>query len=331
MRDGNRVAGELSAWIPFSGTDGFDRLSEKRDDAAFVESLRISSGARFLVFVGDVPVLKKSGESFDPWFAAADSQSLGPARETALLGRGASGARFAILLDESIASPEGELEPGATLDRRKRVIPGRMDCALIDLRSVATQGLLGREDLAMAACAKSLLYWHLRHRYCSACGVSSQVASAGWRRDCPACKATHFPRTDPVVIMLAVDGDKCLMGRSGRFGTGMYSALAGFLEPGETVEEAVRREILEESGIVTGKVSYLASQPWPFPASLMIGCLAQALSHNIVIDRTELEDARWFSRAEVRQMLAGTHPEGLGAPQPVAIAHHLLRSWAFAP
>ena len=329
MREDKRLPEELSAWIPFSGTDGFDRLSEKRDDTEFVAALQGDPRARALVFVGDVPVLKRSGEAFDPWFGFSDQARIGPARETALLGQDGHGPRFAVLLDESIASPEGELEPGAMVDRRRQIIPDRTDCVLVDLRSVVTQGLLGREDLAMAACAKSLLYWHLRHRYCSACGVSSQVGAAGWRRDCPACKAMHFPRTDPVVIMLAVDGDRCLMGRSGRFGKGMYSALAGFLEPGETVEEAVRREILEESGIVTDQVTYLASQPWPFPASLMIGCLARAKTRDIVIDRTELEDARWFSREEVRAMLAGNHPEGLGAPQPVAIAHHLLRYWAY--
>ena len=135
-------------------------------------------------------------------------------------------------------------------------------------------------------------------------------------------------RSDPVVIMLAIDGDHCLMGRQGRFGKGMYSALAGFLEPGETIEEAVRREIREEAGVEIGAVTYLASQPWPFPASLMIGCLAQALTRDLVIDRTELEDARWFSRHDVKLMLDGAHPDGYSAPQRVAIAHHLLRAWA---
>ena len=153
------------------------------------------------------------------------------------------------------------------------------------------------------------------------------MSAAGWRRDCDNCHAQHFPRTDPVVIMLVTEGDRCLLGRQARFGKGMYSALAGFLEPGETIEEAVRREVREEAGIQVGAVQYVASQPWPFPSSLMIGCMGTALSTHIILDRLELEDARWFTRSEAETMLAGTHPDGLGAPQPIAIAHHLLRYW----
>ncbi len=330
MQDRARAFRELSAEIPFSGNDGLDRLSEKRDDEAFVAALRADPAALTLVFVGDAPVSRQTAEGLDPWFSLAEAGRLGPVRETALLGRLAEGPRFALLLDESAAVTEGEPDPAAMVDRRPRRIPGRPDYVLGDLRSLAAQGLVAGRPLAMLAQAKSLLYWHARHRFCSACGNPSHTSAAGWRRDCPACKAMHFPRTDPVVIMLAVDGDECLMGRSGRFGKGMYSALAGFLEPGETVEEAVRREILEESGILTGKVTYVASQPWPFPASLMIGCFAQALSREITIDQTELEDARWFTRDEVRTMLAGAHPLGLSAPQQVAIAHHLLRAWVSA-
>jgi NAD+ diphosphatase len=176
--------------------------------------------------------------------------------------------------------------------------------------------------------AKSLLHWHMRHRFCSNCGEASKIASAGWKRICTACSAQHFPRTDPVVIMVAVRGDHCLLGRQPRFATGMYSALAGFIEPGETVEDAVRREVMEEAGIKVGRVSYMASQPWPFPASLMIGCLAEALSEEITIDRTELEDARWFTRAEVQLMLQGKHEKYLAAPQLIAIARTLLQTWA---
>ena len=139
---------------------------------------------------------------------------------------------------------------------------------------------------------------------------------------------SHFPRTDPVVIMLAVDGDDCLLGRQPRFPKGMYSSLAGFVEPGETIEAAVRREILEESGVVCGEVRYFASQPWPFPSSLMIGCFAEARSRAVAVDRTELEDARWFSRAETRELLERRHPAGLAAPIPMAIAHHLIKRWA---
>jgi len=128
--------------------------------------------------------------------------------------------------------------------------------------------------------------------------------------------------------MLATEGGRCLMGRQARFAQGMYSALAGFIEPGETMEDAVRREIHEEAGIRTGRVTYLATQPWPFPASLMIGCLAEATSTTLDVDRTELEDARWFSKDDCRLMLSNAHPEGFICPPKMAIAHHLIRSWA---
>jgi NAD+ diphosphatase len=153
------------------------------------------------------------------------------------------------------------------------------------------------------------------------------MASAGYRRDCPACGAQHFPRTDPVAIMLVTDGERCLLGRQPRFPAGMYSCLAGFIEPGETIEDAVRREIREEAGIRVGPVTYLASQPWPFPASLMIGCRGEALTTDIVREEEELEDCRWFSLDEARAMLASTHPDGLLAPNPIAIAHHLLKAF----
>jgi NAD+ diphosphatase len=181
----------------------------------------------------------------------------------------------------------------------------------------------------MLAAAKALMDWHARHRFCSNCGAPTEVAVAGWRRDCPICKALHFPRTDPVVIMLAVDGDACLLGRQPRFPKGMYSALAGFVEPGETIEAAVRREIREEAAVTCRAVQYFASQPWPFPASLMIGCFAEAEGRSLEIDRVELEDARWFSRDEAVSLVERRHPDHLSAPTPMAIAHHLLKHWAY--
>jgi NAD+ diphosphatase len=176
--------------------------------------------------------------------------------------------------------------------------------------------------------AKAILSWHVRHGFCANCGAATRPAAAGWRRECDACKAQHFPRTDPVVIMLALDGERCVLGRQSRWPMGMYSCLAGFVEPGETIEEAVRREIREEAGIACGEVAYLASQPWPFPSSLMIGCFARATSRDIVVDDVELEDARWFKHDEVMAMFDKRHPEGLTAPMPMAIAHHILRVWA---
>ena len=304
-----------------------DRMSEKRDDADFIEALKSSPEARAVVIVRDRPALRFDGGTKRHLFSLTDALGLGPARETALLGRDAEHCYFAILLDDSAAEMQETADETGMVDTRRLVLPGRPDIDLTDLRTIAVQGLVDEKAAGLLGQAKSLMYWHARHRFCSACGAPSVVGAAGWRRDCPACKAMHFPRTDPVVIMLAVDGDKCLMGRSGRFGKGMYSALAGFLEPGETIEEAVRREIKEESGIDVGRVHYVASQPWPFPSSLMIGCLAEATSRDIVIDKMELEDARWFTRDEIVAMLERRHPDGLQPPNPVAIAYHLVKAW----
>jgi NAD+ diphosphatase len=215
------------------------------------------------------------------------------------------------------------------LDRRILVVPGREDLKLIDLRSIAVSGLVPPDQAAMLAAAKAVMHWHAHHRFCANCGALTNVAVAGWRRDCPVCKATHFPRTDPVVIMLAVDGDACVLGRQPRFPKGMYSALAGFVEPGETIEAAVRREISEEAGVACGAVRYFASQPWPFPTSLMIGCFAQALDRSMKVDGVELEDVRWFTRDEAAALIERRHPDRLTAPTPVAIAHHLLKQWTY--
>jgi len=187
--------------------------------------------------------------------------------------------------------------------------------------------MVAGDHLPPLAEAKAMLHWHARHRFCSNCGAPTDMVDAGWKRVCAACKAEHFPRTDPVVIMLAVRGDKALLGRSGRFAATMWSCLAGFVEPGEAIEDAVRRETLEEAGVRCGRVKYLFSQPWPFPMSLMIGAHAEALNENLTVDRTELEGARWFSKDELASMLMRKHPEGLTTPPHVAIAHHIIRSW----
>jgi NAD+ diphosphatase len=157
------------------------------------------------------------------------------------------------------------------------------------------------------------------------------VKEAGYLRECDECDAQHFPRTDPVVIMLVHDGERCLLGRQAGFPPKMWSALAGFVEAGETLEDAVRREVMEEAGITVGEVGYHASQPWPFPSSLMIGCMARALDDAITVDRTELEDARWFPRDQVLRALRDPASDvGFFVPPPMAIAHHLIRAWAGA-
>ena len=203
----------------------------------------------------------------------------------------------------------------------------RDDVAVNELRGMAMQGVVPPEQLSAIAMAKSMVSWHQRHGFCANCGTRTAMKEGGWKRDCPNCKAEHFPRTDPVVIMLVTSGDKCLLGRQKQFLPGMYSCLAGFVEAAETIEDAVRREILEESGIRCTDVNYYMTQPWPYPSSLMIGCTARATSEDIVVDRTELEDARWFDRDEARLMITRKHPDGLAGPHPFAIAHHLVGRW----
>ena len=193
-----------------------------------------------------------------------------------------------------------------------------------ELRRIMTR--LTPRDAELAATAKAVLHWHVSHRFCARCGAQSEMTQAGWQRSCPDCGAQHFPRTDPVVIMLITHGNSVLMGRSPGWPEGMYSLLAGFVEPGETIEAAVRREVFEESGIRVGEVDYLASQPWAFPASLMFGCRGAALSREIEIDPTEIEDAIWVSREEVMQAFGAAHPRLLPARKG-AIAHFLLRNW----
>lgn len=319
-------AGELSAATGFA-FNPIDRLSERRDEPGLFDRFFDDPNSRFVVIGRDRPVLKIEDGQLDPLHTRAEALAIGPARETVLLGKDDERAIFALMIDDSAIAVEETVSPSGLIDTRRQIIPGRPDLMVRDLRSVTTEGLLPVAQIGFLGQAKSVLFWHARHRFCSNCGAPSNVVGAGWRRECPKCGAQHFPRTDPVVIMLAVDGDDCLLGRSGRFGKGMYSALAGFLEPGETIEDAVRREILEESGIRIGRVAYVASQPWPFPSSLMIGCVAQALNRDIVVDQTELEDCRWFTRQDVDLMLRRSHPDGFEAPNPIAIAHHLLRAW----
>lgn len=195
-----------------------------------------------------------------------------------------------------------------------------------DLRALASAGDMPRTELAILAQAKGMLHWNLSTPFCAQCGAPSRLAEGGYKRVCDACSTEHFPRTDPVVIMLAVHGDSCLLGRQSGWPEGMMSALAGFMEPGESIEEAVARELHEEAGLDISSVRYLGTQPWPFPGSLMIGCIAEASSRDITVDEVELEEARWVTRDEIISSMAGQGP--LGAPPPMAIAYQLLQAFA---
>jgi len=243
-----------------------------------------------------------------------------------LLGREDSGAPdFAC--DISGWEPEGQdvSTVGSFFDpseQKHPEFPG--DCAFTELRR--RMSTMSARDAELAATAKAIVNWHGSHRFCARCGAESRVSHGGWQRTCPSCGAHHFPRTDPVVIMLITRGNAVLMGRSNGWPEGMYSLLAGFVEPGETLEAAVRREVFEESGIKVGRVDYLASQPWPFPASLMFGCRGEAESDEITIDPVEIEHARWVSREEMMQVFAGEHPE-IKPARKGAIAHFLLQNW----
>jgi NAD+ diphosphatase len=288
-----------------------DRAAEKRTDADRMRALEADAAARWYVISGEFVAMRKTVNGIDPMFERGAAHALGSVTQTVFLGLMDGAPRFALAI-----------EPAA-IDALKN----NDAFEISDLRTIAVRGLVAEEHLPPLAEGKSLLLWHSRRRFCSNCGAETRTVDAGWRRDCPSCKMQHFPRTDPVVIMLAIDGERCLLGRSGRFATNSWSCLAGFVEPGETIEEAVRREIREEAGVVCGQVKYFRSQPWPFPSSLMIGCHTQALSRELVVDHNELEGARWFDRDEVASMLARSHPEGLITPVPIAIAYHIIREW----
>ncbi len=246
--------------------------------------------------------------------------------ETVFLGLAEDGApRFAS--DISHWEPE-DLDPatlGLFLDPSEQVHPALPpDHVFVELRRVMSR--LTPRDAELSATAKGIFGWHDTHRFCARCGQASQMVEAGWQRNCPQCGASHFPRTDPVAIMLITHGNSVLMGRSPGWPREMYSLLAGFVEPGETLEAAVRREVFEEAGIRVGPVRYLSSQPWPFPASLMFGCAGEALSRDISIDPAEIEDAIWVSREDMMQVFAGEHAT-LKPARKGAIAHFLLLNW----
>ncbi|WP_033074096.1 NAD(+) diphosphatase [Sphingopyxis sp. MWB1] len=283
--------GFTGAWL--------DRADPLRSDAAAFAEAVADPRSRCLVLDGIDFVPGEGGglcwEPLDP----ADQRS------PMLLGRDAQGAAYFVR----------EPHPAERIDGRSRTVMRRLS-------------LLSGQGLALYGGARSLVDWHARHRFCAACGAPTALFRAGWGRRCDACRAEHFPRVDPVVIMLAEYGGRVLVGRQAAFPPAVFSALAGFVEPGESLEEAVARELFEEAGIRVEDVRYVASQPWPFPSSLMIGCRARALDPALTLDETEIEAAIWVDRAEVRAALAGDMNAPFVVPPPLAIARHLLEIWA---
>lgn len=307
--------------VTFSG-GGFDRAAHIRGDADALRRLLDLPGALCLPQWRGKPLIRGDAAGWMPCDHTVFSAH--PA-EAFFLGLADGIPHF--LRDISDWDPEPGLIPGqeAFLDPSEQAHPA-IDpaCRFTELRAVMAR--LSPLDAELLATAKALAAWHDSHRFCARCGQPSRVALGGWQRQCPACKAAHFPRTDPVVIMLVTHGNSVLLGRSPGWPEGMYSLLAGFVEPGETLEAAVRREVFEEAGVRVGHVRYLASQPWPFPSSLMIGCRGEALSSGIVIDPHEIEAALWLSREDMAQVAAGLHPT-VRPPRRGAIAEFILSGW----
>jgi NAD+ diphosphatase len=280
-------------------------------------------GALVLAFWRGKPLVSGEGDGAAlVWLPSAHPLVAGAA-EPMLLGQAEGHHRFGV--DVSASLTEDLLPMAGPFDAARQPHPALpADQGFADLRSI--MAALTPLQAELAVIAKAVLEWHRTHGFCSACGVRSAMAQGGWQRICPACGTSHFPRTDPVVIVLVTHGNRVLLGRSPGWPDGMYSLLAGFVEPGETVEAAARREVAEESGVPLGAVSYLASQPWPFPASLMIGCRAEALDDRITLDPVELEDALWASREEVALAMTGAHPR-IKPSRRGSIAQFILNAW----
>ena len=308
MTSSPRVNPNVFANVPL------ERAAHRRTDPAWIEAALRGPGARIVVFDARRQVLAEEEPAFAVKWVKSDAR--------AYFGAGAPPMFLGVKGDETYFA----LGVGKDFNPDAQPLGGKFS----DLRFAANQ--LPRDDSAIAGLGAWLLDWHARNGFCAKCGGESEAVDSGWKRVCGACKTEHFPRVDPVAIMLATRGDTCLLGRQSMFPKGMYSALAGFVEPGETVEEACVRELLEESGIhaQAGNVRYLFAQPWPFPSSLMFGLHVEADSDAITVDPAELEEARWFTKAEVRAMCDGglQTPDGpLFVPPGIAVARCLIDAW----
>ena len=302
-----------------------DRAGHLRSDPGALADMLATGGACVLpLWHGKILTDAEPGGA-GLTYLAADHPALGLATEQPLfLGRADGHAVFAA--DISPWSPPQSAPPrdgAAFLDRTRQPLPGSPG-AFTELRAV--MAALTPLEAEIAATARSMLSWHASHGFCAKCGARSVIMQGGWQRGCPRCNAQHFPRTDPVVIMLVTHGNSVLLGRSPGWPEGMYSLLAGVLEPGESVEAAVRREVAEETGVEVGAVGFLASPPWPHPSSLMLGCRARARRRALTLDPVEMEDALWLSREQLVQVFAGRHPR-IRPPRAGAIAQFLLKNW----
>lgn len=310
--------------VPLAGGD-LDRCDQLRRDPAALAAMRRDPSAGTVILKDGKPAIALvAGGGARLFLAAAGSPLAEADPDPIFLGRSHGAPRF--------AADAASLD-GTALEAALAAGAGGAgaEVKFIDIRSIGPN--LTPSEAGMVAAARSLTEWRRTHLFCARCGAPTVQAQGGWRRDCPACGAKHFPRTDPVVIMLVTrppsEGreEEVLIGRQPGWPEGMHSLLAGYIEPGETVEAAVRRETREEAGVIVGRVRYLASQPWPFPSTLMIGCWAEARSFELEVDAHELETAFWISRSEMRRALAGAHPT-VSAPRVDAIARVLIEAWA---
>lgn len=310
--------------VTFGGA-GFDRAADIRDDPERLQAFLDLSTTRILPVWRGKP-LTKGADCDQLAFLPPDHTIFDDAPEPPVF-LGSDGETPVFAHDISAwPGPEADISQlGSFVDISEQCHPDLPD----DLRFAELRRIMARlsaKDAELAAMAVGVFAWHKNHRHCARCGEKSDISTGGWQRICASCNGHHFPRTDPVVIMLITHGNDVLIGRSHGWPDGMYSLLAGFMEPGETIEAAVRREISEETGVSVGPVGYLASQPWPFPSSLMIGCWGEATSRDITIDEKEIDDAKWVSRESILEAWA-TRSSVLVAARKGAIAHFLIKNW----